>query len=223
MLIRLILVALALLATVTTQAAEPLAGRARIIDGKTIEIARQRIRLFGIDVPELEQTCFANKDRWTCGQHASFALGQLISRNWVYCYEKGRDAAGQILAVCNLAGPTGPEVNASMVRHGYALADRQVTRKYDSLEDHARRLKRGLWAGDFVRPSDWRLGARLNSADRRAGRCLIKGDIGRGGMRIYHVPGGRFYDRARVEETRGERWFCSEGEARAAGWRRSLR
>ena len=51
----------------------------------------------------------------------------------------------------------------------------------------------------------------------------IKGNIGRDGSRIYQVPGGQFYERTRIDTSRGERWFCSEGEARAAGWRKSRR
>jgi len=48
---------------------------------------------------------------------------------------------------------------------------------------------------------------------------LIKGNIGSKGDRIYHVPGGRWYDKTRIDTGKGERWFCSEAEARAAGWR----
>jgi hypothetical protein len=53
--------------------------------------------------------------------------------------------------------------------------------------------------------------------------CAIKGNIARSDDRIYHVPGGAFYERTKISESAGERWFCSEGEAVAAGWRRSLR
>jgi hypothetical protein len=53
------------------------------------------------------------------------------------------------------------------------------------------------------------------------GLCLIKGNISDKGERIYHVPGGRYYDATVIELSKGERWFCSEAEARAAGWRKS--
>jgi hypothetical protein len=53
--------------------------------------------------------------------------------------------------------------------------------------------------------------------------CAIKGNISRSGERIYHVPGGRWYNATMINPLRGERWFCNEGEARTAGWRRSIR
>lgn len=53
--------------------------------------------------------------------------------------------------------------------------------------------------------------------------CLIKGNVSTSGERIYHVPGGAFYNATVIDPKRGERWFCSEAEARAAGWRRSKR
>ncbi len=60
--------------------------------------------------------------------------------------------------------------------------------------------------------------------EKKAGKaCLIKGNISRSGERIYHVPGGRWYDATRIDPRKGERWFCSEAEARAAGWRRAKR
>ncbi|MFO0997127.1 MAG: hypothetical protein U1F33_10630 [Alphaproteobacteria bacterium] len=56
-----------------------------------------------------------------------------------------------------------------------------------------------------------------------ASACRIKGNISESGERIYHVPGGAFYDKTAISPARGERWFCTESEARAAGWRRSRR
>ena len=55
------------------------------------------------------------------------------------------------------------------------------------------------------------------------GDCRIKGNISWSGERIYHLPGGEFYNVTRINAARGERWFCTEAEARAAGWRRSMR
>ena len=59
------------------------------------------------------------------------------------------------------------------------------------------------------------------SAFAQSGECNIKGNVSTQGERIYHVPGQKYYDDTRISASHGERWFCSEEEARAAGWRRS--
>jgi hypothetical protein len=58
---------------------------------------------------------------------------------------------------------------------------------------------------------------------KATGDCAIKGNINGRGERIYHVPGGRYYSATRIDPLWGERWFCSEADAVAAGWRRSRR
>ena len=71
-------------------------------------------------------------------------------------------------------------------------------------------------------PWDWRRGHRLETTNAPDdGDCTIKGNISRSGARIYHVPGGRWYDRTKIDPTKGERMFCSDAEAVDAGWRRS--
>ena len=73
-------------------------------------------------------------------------------------------------------------------------------------------------------PGRWRRGERLEAIVRRdSGECRIKGNISRKGVPIYHVPGGQSYARTRIDTSKGERWFCGEAEARAAGWRRAKR
>jgi endonuclease YncB( thermonuclease family) len=215
---------LTMLISVSAQAAEPIVGLARIIDGDTIRISGNRIRLHGIDAPEAKQTCVAAGKSWACGRNATFALSAIIERQWVHCHQKDKDRYGRIVAVCNLAGNDGPDVNAAMVRQGWALAYRRYSMDYVEDEDAARKAKAGLWAGSFVAPWDWRQGKRLKAAnDNVAGKCLIKGNIGKRGVRIYHIPGGAYYERTRIDEQKGERWFCAEADARAAGWRRSKR
>ena len=215
---------LTLFISVTTTAAEVIAGRAQIIDGDTIDVSGQRIRLFGIDAPEMKQSCSASGKAWSCGQNATFALSAIIERQWVYCRQKDKDRYGRIVAVCNLTGIDGPDISAAMVRQGWALAYRQYSKDYVSEEDVARKVKAGIWVGSFVDPWDWRRGKRLSAAnDNEPGRCLIKGNIGKRGVRIYHLPGGAYYDRTRIDGTKGERWFCNEAEARSGGWRKSKR
>ena len=93
------------------------------------------------------------------------------------------------------------------------------------------RKRRGPESGEAnsCPPQDWRRGKRLPVAtrdtrveSRSSGGCRIKGNISRRG-RIYHVPGGHYYGHPRIDTSKGECWFCSEAEARSAGWRRSRR
>ncbi len=87
-------------------------GKPRIIDGDTLEIAGERIRLHGIDAPESGQTCVADGKRWHCGVEASSALAFKIARGWVTCQGEDRDRYGRVIAVCNAGGVGGPELNA---------------------------------------------------------------------------------------------------------------
>lgn len=207
-------------------------GRARVIDGDSLEIGGTRIRLFGIDAPERVQSCREGGELWICGGLARVRLEERISGRAVVCEEKDRDRYGRIVAVCRAGGE---DLNAWMVSGGWAMAYRRYSEAYVDEEARAKSSRQGIWRGDFVPPWDWRKGKRLPSAARdtrrdagqvtRGGnRCRIKGNISRhGGERIYHVPGGYYYDRTRISMSKGERWFCSEAQARAAGWRRSRR
>ena len=123
--------------------------------------------------------------------------------------------------MCRVAGA---DLNAWMVEQGWAVAYRKYSRDYVSQEATAKPARRGLWRGEFVQPSRWRRGERLDAAVvSGVGDCRIKGNISRKGTRIYHVPGGQSYARTRIDTSKGERWFCSEAEARAAGWTRAKR
>lgn len=197
-------------------------GPARVIDGDTIDISGQRIRLHGIDTPEAKQTCQRDGVVWLCGTEATMSLRELISGANVTCAERDRDRYGRIVAVCHAGGVN---LNAAMVLSGMALAYRKYSDDYIDQEASAKAAKRGLWAGQFVPPWEWRRGQRLASEAKgtngNTAGCKIKGNIGSKGDRIYHMPGGRWYDRTVITEAKGERWFCSEGEAKGAGWRRA--
>ena len=195
---------------------------ARVVDGDTLEVRGTRVRLHGIDAPESKQRCRARGRTWSCGREAARALARRIGARTVACEERDLDRYGRVVAVCRVGGR---DVNAWMAAEGWAFAYRKYSRDYVGEETAARAAKRGVWRGDVVAPWDWRRGERLagegTAAQQGGGRCAIKGNIGKGGTRIYHVSGGRFYDRTRIDTSKGERWFCTEAEARAAGWRRS--
>ena len=206
-----------------------LSGRARVVDGDTIDMGGTRVRLHGVDAPESDQSCVAQGARWPCGRRAARALGQRLGGRTVVCEERDRDRYGRIVAVCRQGGR---DINAWLVAEGWALAYRRYSRAYVGEESTARAPRKGVWRGEFVAPWDWRRGKRLRGAERTTApaaqaaskRCNIKGNISRNsGRRIYHVPGDPYYARTRIDPSRGERWFCSEAEARAAGWRRAGR
>ena len=202
-----------------------LSGLARVVDGDTLHVDRVRVRLHGIDAPESAQRCRTSGRLWPCGREATRALARRIGGRPVACEERDRDRYGRVVAVCTAAGL---DLNRWMVAEGWAFAYRRYSRDYVAAESRARAARRGIWRGEAVAPWDWRRGKRLPGsgapdAGREGGRCRIKGNIGRNGNRVYHVPGGQYYDRTRIDTSRGERWFCSESAARAAGWRRSRR
>lgn len=214
--------ALALIASAVPAAAQTVTGRASIIDGDTIAIegVESRIRLHGIDAPEGKQTCDdARGKRYLCGVRSADALSGLIGRNGtVACREMDRDRYGRIVAICS---SNGLEINREMVRAGWAVDYVKYSNDmYKVEEGEARADKRGLWAGEFVRPWDWRKGKRLPSEQTGdvSRTCAIKGNISSAGQ-VYHLPGSIDYERTVIDEDRGERWFCSEEEAKAAGWR----
>ena len=125
-------------------------GKARIVDGDTIEIAGTQIDLFGIDAPETAQFCEAAGRKWACGQNATFGLSAIIERQWVHCHPRTPDKPGRITAVCRLAGADGPDINAAMVRQGWAMADRRAPAPYLAEERAARAAKAGIWVGRGV-------------------------------------------------------------------------
>ena len=203
-------------------------GPARVIDGDTIEVNGSRVRLHGIDAPESEQLCCAGGTAWQCGQHATRALTDRVDGRVVDCEERDLDRYGRIVALCRAGGS---DLGAWLVAHGWALAYRRYSDAYVSDEASAEASRRGLWRGAFVEPWDWRAGERLlptclgesRTEDPAPSDCRIKGNIARDGERIYHLPGGKYYGRTRIDPAKGERWFCAGAEARAAGWRRSRR
>ena len=196
-------------------------GPARVIDGDTLDFSGQRVRLHGIDAPESKQKCWLGGSEWLCGKASSRALKNLIEGTVVRCNKIDRDRYGRIVGKCHSKGL---DIGKAMVANGMALAYRKYSSDYINAEIAAKAEQVGIWKSDFVEPWYWRRGKRLivpSSHDRK--NCKIKGNISRSGVRIYHMPGGTYYGRTRIAESKGERWFCSEKEAIEAGWRKSKR
>lgn len=139
------------------QSARPqsLTGTASVIDGDTIEIHGQRIRLHAVDAPETRQSCRrADGTAWRCGVEASRALDAFIGRATVTCERKQTDRYGRMVARCTSRGE---DLAAFLIREGWAVAYRQYGGKvYIPLEDEARKARRRLWAGQFDMPWDFR-------------------------------------------------------------------
>lgn len=222
---RVAIIAFALLASPAISA--PLEGRATVIDGDTIEIRGERIRLNGIDAPESNQLCQEpDETPWQCGQQASLALDNWLAESRpTRCDFIERDRYGRFVGECFRAD--GADVQAWLVRSGNALDwPRYSDGAYAEAQAEAEQDKRGLWRGTFTAPWDWRRGERLEwqpASLETDGDCVIKGNINSKGERIYHSPGQQHYDRTIIDEASGERWFCTEKEARAAGWRAAKR
>lgn len=126
-----------------------LEGRANATDGDSIRIDNVRIRIKGIDAPELNQTCQRGKQTYLCGEMARDALLSLILRNKVKCRSAGRDKYKRILAKCSVGDV---DIGAHMVSSGWAVSYGDYAREQDKAE--VRRA--GLWAGTFDLPREWR-------------------------------------------------------------------
>lgn len=129
-------------------------GTASVIDGDTIEIRGERIRLDAIDAPESSQLCLdAASKRYRCGQKSALALADMIGRSVVSCKPKGRDRYKRVIAVC-FKGET--NLKAWMVFQGWAVAYRKYGDDYIPQEEEARLARRGIWAGYLEMPWEWR-------------------------------------------------------------------
>ena len=156
----LVIVALALPAH-----AADLTGPARIVDGDTLHLNGTKIRLHGIDAPETKQTCQRQDGSdYRCGEASTEALRTLVGSKPVKCEGSTYDRYGRLIGVCYADGVN---LNAEMVRQGWALAYRRYSKDYVSAEDEAQAAKRGMWAGEFEMPWEWRQRG-------KCGKCFSK-------------------------------------------------
>jgi endonuclease YncB( thermonuclease family) len=223
-----------------------LAAETVATDGATIRVDRTIYRLDGIDAPEIDQTCLDEHDEvWACGVVLRDRLSAYIGSRAVRCEDKGTDPIykHRRLGICSIEGEA-TTLNEWLVHEGWAIkTEPDAKSRFAAAEADARENRRGLWKGCFADPRDMRgwdqNGARLIGTGCQADHknrtreklfrvdstmppgCPIKAKlalraIGYDG--IYHLPSCGSYRRVR----QAQRWFCSEEDARAAGFRKAL-
>jgi endonuclease YncB( thermonuclease family) len=128
-----------------------LSGQASVIDGDTLEIRAQRIRLWGIDTPESTQLCRADDSRlYRCGAKAANELDAFIAGRPVSCAPLSQDQYGRMVASCSV---NGIDLGEWLVRNGLALDWPQYSKgRYAVVQREADRAGRGVWAGSYVAP-----------------------------------------------------------------------
>jgi endonuclease YncB( thermonuclease family) len=138
----------------TSVAMADVSGKARVVDGDTLWIGGTKIRLHGIDAPEMKQTCKTSKGReQQCGVISKQALEKLVKGQDITCRGDKRDKYKRLIAVC-FAGPF--NINEQMVADGWALAYRKYSQDFVRAETFAKSRHEGMWRGQFVAPWDWR-------------------------------------------------------------------
>ncbi len=203
----------------------------RVIDGDTIELSdKRRIRYIGIDTPE---TVDPRKPVQCFGKEASNENKRLVEGKSVRL-EKDISETDQYGRLLRYVYVDNTFVNDYLVRQGFAHAstfppDVKYADKFREAQAEAQENNRGLWAGCPVGSNESNTNSESseintvisNPSISPNSSCLIKGNISTSGERIYHLPGCGSYDKTVIDESAGERWFCTEDEAVTAGWRKA--
>jgi endonuclease YncB( thermonuclease family) len=223
------------------------AATATVKDGNNIQLGEVTYRLDGIDAPELDQICIDEQaDPWSCGIEARERLTQLIGGRPVRCDDLGPDKVyrKRHIGLCTVEGEA-MSLNQLLIRQGFAL-DFEPSAKGRFLEDEggARNARLGLWKGCFVAGQEFRVGKKdgtlfggacRTDRDRQIREALFPEDIAApsgcsikgkfavrarvtGNVGIYHLRACPSYPAI----TQPDRWFCSEDDAEAAGFRRAF-
>lgn len=218
-----LLVPLALSVSPAQSLTAAIVGTARVIDGDTIDVAGTRIRLFGIDAPEGAQSCTDRSGAvLQCGEWVTSEVRAQFQGVTVRCESVEADRYGRVVATCGVAGR---DMGQDLVAQGLAFAYAKYSRRYIATEAAAKQARRGIHRYRIDRPDLYRAAKREATASPTppTGACTIKGNISSKGVRIFHVAGQRDYARTSIRTDKGERWFCSVSQARAAGWRAAKR
>lgn len=135
-----------------------------VVDGDTIKIDGRKVRLWGIDAPEIKQVCIVDGIDYYCGVAAKNFLVELLDGQSVDCVKINEDRYKRIVARCFIKdyGVTGEyDIGSLMVRNGWAVDYKQYSKgAYAEYQKQAKNDGLGLWQGTFVMPKDWRKGVR---------------------------------------------------------------
>lgn len=194
----------------------------RVVDGDTIELSDdRRVRYIGIDTPEIVDP---RKPIECFGREASDENKKLVEGKTIRL-EKDISETDKYKRLLRYIFIGDIFVNDYLVRQGFAHAstfppDVKYNEKFRQAEAEARENNRGLWAG-CVNPTNQTNNTNPTNGINPSGQCVIKGNISTTGDKIYHLPGCGSYDKVVIDESKGERWFCTEEDAVAAGWRKA--
>ena len=229
----------------TSGPASALTAAATVRDANSIQLGDVTYRLDGVDAPELDQVCIDDHaDPWTCGIDARDQLTKLIGGRSVRCEDVGpeKNFGKRHRAICTAEGDK-VSLNEQLVKLGFAIAREPLRANVKPAAADAKTASAGIWKGCFVAPQEFRTGKKdgtLLGAACRSDRdkeiravlfpedltmppsCGIKGKLAvrarvTGNIGIYHLRGCPSY----AATTKPDRWFCSEDDAQASGFRRA--
>ncbi|WP_198373553.1 thermonuclease family protein [Roseomonas rosulenta] len=129
-------------------------ARVGVVDGDTLSMGADRLRIHGIDAPEAAQSCERGGQPYACGAVARTAMAGILGRGVVSCEQLDTDRYGRRIVRCH--DEQGRDIGAELVRQGWALAFTRYATDYVAQEAAARAARRGLWEGRFDAPWDWR-------------------------------------------------------------------
>lgn len=187
-------------------------GASRAVRGDRLRIAGRNVDLAWIEAPPEGLPCLSAKGRpWRCAAAAKSALARLVRRRSVACKTVPAGSGTGIVASC-MSGEI--DVALDLVRGGHVFAADTAPSEYRDAEQAARQARVGIWKGDVTRPEAWRAQLWKQAEAAAPDGCPIKGAKQSG---TYLLPWSQGYANARVRPERGDKWFCSESDAREAG------
>lgn len=137
-------------------------GKAIVIDGDTLDVGGERILLYGVDAPELDQVCDYRGTKWLCGRKAARELSAWLAQAIVVCRRRDKVTASCVKMGIDVAGWS--------VRRGLAVADECRSGSYERQQEVARVDHAGIWASTFELPRSWRQKRRSHS-DQATSNC----------------------------------------------------